>query len=152
MKQVRSTTPGPGSYEQKNMFGREGKIISFASSSKNLNNSTDVPGPGEYNPKLANQPNVKSVKLVNPSNSAAKIEKPSFPGPGNYSPEKTGLSSYKNIPKWSMGKRSASTGMYYEIDKHRSKLPAPGNYDVSTGLGEGPKVIYYFLNCLSSSL
>lgn len=141
-REKRSTTPGPGSYNQLGLFGREGKNIAFGNSSKTLNknNSGDLPGPGQYDPKLVHKPNVKSLKIVNPSNSASNIVNSSLPGPGNYSPERKFLSSYKNIPKWTMGNRASSSSLHSRIEKYHATLPAPGTYEVHMNIGEGPKV------------
>lgn len=140
MKPIRSTTPGPGNYEQKAKFGYEGKIVSLRGKPKRKD-STDAPGPGAYEPKDP-QPSAKCIKIMNPSKSVVETKiKDIVPGPGQYTPEKHYVSNSRSIPKWTLGDKVPSASFHGVLEKIHGSIPAPGNYDLNRSLNEGPKVI-----------
>ena len=144
MKPIRSITPGPGNYEQKSNFGFNGKVFSLRGKPKR-NDSTDAPGPGAYDPRdNISKPSAKTVK-INPSNSFVENKiKEIVPGPGQYTPEKNFVSSFKNIPKWTLGDKVLSTSFHGVLEKIHGSIPAPGNYDLNRNLSEGRKVIIFW--------
>lgn len=145
MKPIRSITPGPGKYEQKPKFGYEGKIVSLRGKPIR-NDSTDAPGPGAYNPKEP-KPSAQSIKIMNPSKYVIENKVKDFvPGPGQYTPEKHFVSSSKNIPKWTLGDKALSTSFHGVLENIHKSIPAPGNYDFDRSLGDGPKVIIFFIS------
>ena len=108
----------------------------------------DLPGPGAYDPRDHYvKSSTKSFKIMNPSRSVTNTEmqvKGYLPGPGQYTPEKHALSSHVNLPKWTMGNKNSSSGIYARLEKIHGNNPAPGNYDLNRSLGEGPKVNYLY--------
>ena len=63
-----------------------------------------------------------------------------IPGPGQYSPLNVSISNVLKSPTWSLGKSKRVEKIFTDF------VPGPGNYNVSKGLGYGPKVIKYFVN------
>jgi Sperm-tail PG-rich repeat len=115
-------------------------------SRKSVKINSDIPGPGAYVPKDISKPSTKSFKIMNPSKSTVDTtSKNLIPGPGQYTPERYALSNNKNLPKWTMGNKTASSSLYGRLEKTHGSTPAPGNYDLNRSLGEGPKVLLFYL-------
>jgi hypothetical protein len=131
-KNERPKTPGPGSYQLRDLIGNDGpkiSISSFRPISAKVNSDNLQPGPGAYNSNL-------SDKLKSPSygfgisqrknnNKEAEI----IPGVGSYN-----LTERAKSPTWSMGKSTRGNKSYTE------NIPGPGNYEYSNTVGNGPKV------------
>lgn len=140
LKSIRSITPGPGNYNQKQFFGYEGKKITITGRHSKQNTSTDLPGPGAYEPKVEIlKPSTKGFKISKTSRPGTNFGK-NLPGPGHYAPSKQSLSNFKHVPKWTMGNKSENSSLFARIKKIHGDTPAPGNYDLIRGIGEGPKV------------
>ncbi len=134
IKDLRSTTPGPGNYNIDSNIGK-GDAYKFSMGIKlisKINLPPNYPGPGAYNMNDISKPNSKSFTISNLSPS--KNNKKMIPGPGHYSPEKK-----TNNPKWTMGSKSHSTSIIGRLKKLQEGNPAPGNYEISKSK-EGPKV------------
>jgi len=138
MKSIRSITPGPGNYETKPVFGKEGKKNTMGLKTELINSSKYNPGPGTYNLAEKNKTNPKSYKMVDGKRQETFVPKdPDNPGPGCYTPEKV---VNKNNPKWSFGEKTVSTSMHGKLEKSHGGKPAPGSYEVNKALKDGPKV------------
>ena len=139
MKGVRSITPGPGNYETKPAFGKEGKKSSMGLKTELINSSKYNPGPGTYNLADKNKPNPKGYKIVEGKKQETFAPKdPENPGPGQYTPDKV---NNTKLPKWSMGTNNVSTSHHGIIEKSLRGNPGVGDYDVNKSLKNGPKVI-----------
>ena len=58
----------------------------------------------------------------------------SFPGPGQYGPDNSTSNIRPNTPAWKIG-----TGLRQELNSSDRTIPGVGNYNISNGLGDGPK-------------
>ena len=97
MKGVRSITPGPGNYETKPAFGKEGKKSSMGLKTELINSSKYNPGPGTYNLADKNKPNPKGYKIVEGKKQETFAPKdPENPGPGQYTPDKV-MKKFMNV-------------------------------------------------------
>lgn len=143
MKSLRSITPGPGNYEIKPAFGREGKKNTMGIKTEEINSSKYNPGVGSYNIADKNKHKPKSYKIMD----GKRIEPfqpkdPDLPGPGQYTPDKL---TNKNLPKWSMGEKTVSSSLHGKLEKANRGKPAVGSYDIERSQKDGPKVKKYFL-------
>lgn len=135
----RPNTPGPGSYQQKNFIGNDGPKISISfnrplTSSGSTRNM--LPGPGAYDSNLNDKAKSPSYRFGNSERFRKNKESESIPGAGAYSP--LNISQTKS-PTWSMGK-----GMRI-FRSSTDFVPGPGNYEYKNSLGEGPKVLFFYI-------
>lgn len=129
-------TPGPGQYQYKSYVGKEGPKISMSSRPKTSLGRGTEPGPGQYNSSVVNRPTSPSYKIGSSKRDGGYKFLADMPGPGQYSPTNQISSKRPQSPHWSMG-TGKRPGLYTS-----ENMPGPGNYNVTKGLGEGPKVIY----------
>jgi hypothetical protein len=132
----RPMTPGPGQYEYKTYVGKEAPRITMSISRPQTSGgqSAFVPGPGQYNSSLTNKQRSPSYSIGNSKRDKSMKHLEALPGPGMYSPTVQVTSTRPKSPTWSMGK---GTRNHYNATE---SVPGPGNYNVSKGIGEGPKV------------
>ncbi|MFM7850769.1 MAG: hypothetical protein ACKO96_02365, partial [Flammeovirgaceae bacterium] len=151
--------PGPGaySYVEADKYRQKNPQYSLGKSEREEGSefyaqSTDAvrsafPGPGHYQvdggytkilPRTPNVPVTKVPKDVDYNNKV--------PGPGAY--ENDSIKIKQNNPKWSVGKTNRDDPILSQ--KERKELenePGPGNYNLSSSIGDGRKVfikINYF--------
>ncbi len=130
----RPMTPGPGQYQYKGYVGKEGPKISMSSRPQTSLSRAAEPGPGHYYSTVLTRPTSPSYRIGSAKRDVNNKFLAEIPGPGQYSPTSGNISNRPKSPLWSMGtgKRSAL---------HTSGSgPGPGNYNVTKGVGEGPKV------------
>lgn len=138
MKPIRSLTPGPGNYETKPAFGKEGKKNTMGIKTEPINSSKYNPGPGTYSIAEKNKTNPKTYKIMDGKKQEVFAPKdPDLPGPGLYTPQKV---SRNHQPKWSIGKKDYVTSLHGKLEKSHGNKPAPGSYEINTALKDGPKV------------
>lgn len=145
MKSPRSITPGPGNYETKTPFGKEGKKNTMGMRTEEINSSKYNPGVGSYNVAERNKPKAKGYKIMDGKKEEVfKPKDPDNPGPGLYTPSKVDKSKQ---PQWTMGAHTPATSLHGKNQKSHGDKPAPGQYDHNKSLKDGPKVrnklIYY---------
>lgn len=138
MKPERSLTPGPGNYESKPVFGKEGKKNSIGVKTELINSSKYNPGVGTYDLSEKNKPNPKSYKIMKGKRPDTFLPKdPDFPAPCDYTPEKR----IKNTqPKWTLGKKDTVTSLHGKLEKSHRDKPSVGSYNIDKHLKDGPKV------------
>lgn len=141
MKSPRSITPGPGNYDTKAAFGREGKKYQMGMRTEEINSSKYNPGVGSYNLAERNKPNPKSYKIMDGKRDEPfKPKDPDNPGPGLYTPQK--LNKDKQ-PQWTMGAHTPATSLHGRIQKSHGDKPGPGQYNVDKNMKDGHKVYNY---------
>jgi hypothetical protein len=138
MKSARSLTPGPGNYEIKEVFGKEGKKNAMGIRTQEINSSKYNPGVGSYNIAEKNKHKAKTIKIMDGKRKEAFEPKdPDLPGPGQYTVDK---STKTNLPKWTIGENTVSSSLHGKLEKSNRNKPAVGSYDINKSLKEGPKV------------
>ena len=134
----RPKTPGPGQYSYKEYIGKEGPKITMSSKlafDPRLGDNRFVPGPGMYNNTqsyIFNHNKAPSYK-IGTSKRKGLYNTDGNPGPGQYSTANTNFYRPKT-PSWKIG-----TGLRPDLNPVDKSVPGPGNYNVSQGLGKGPK-------------
>ena len=90
-----------------------------------------TPGPGQYAPGIQGfrEPTWKIGTAQRGSN--LKNENP---GPGQYAPDANTDFVRPKTPSWKIG-----TGLRPDLNPVDKSVPGPGNYNISQGLGKGPK-------------
>ncbi len=130
----RPMTPGPGTYQIKTFVGKDAPRITMSPRPQSSTSERNfVPGPGTYSAIYSNRPKSPSYGLGTSKRDAALYRTLDHPGPGAYSPVNN-TSIRPKSPTWSMG-----IGKRDNLNPTQS-VPGPGNYNVSKGLGNGPKV------------
>ncbi len=141
LKGSRNLTPGPGDYNLDSKIGKGSNKFSMGmKTNSKIFLPVDNPGPGAYNINDVTRPNTKSFKIR--TNSSSTLSRSYYknalsgsgPGPGQYSPEKK-----INNPKWTMGSKSESTGLYGRLIKIHEGKPAPCDYNLNK-TSNAPKV------------
>ena len=138
----RPMTPGPGTYQYKTYVGKDAPKITISARPQTSLSRTMDPGPGQYNSTILHRPKSPSYRIGTARRDGDNKILAAYPGPGQYSPTVVMGSNRPKSPLWSMGKGQRTNLSPFE------SVPGPGNYNVSKGLGEGPKVIsikLYFL-------
>ena len=135
--------PGPGSYKEIQMFGKEGKLITLKSKLKDAPGAKkDTPGPGAYKSAstlpgtgISYSSKFKSVNSGGISSTGSRFDnshkKLAFvPGPGQYSP-KTGLSNTGNyfLSKF----KSTGGSSLYKSNRKTLKVPKSDRYGPGPG-------------------
>ena len=130
----RPNTPGPGTYITKNFMGDGPKIT--ISSKRPLSGTGDgnQPGPGAYNHNVNDRMKSPSYGFGSAKRDNRNKEAENVPGAGTYQP-----GDRLKSPEWSMGK--SQRGNRFGNDW----VPGPGNYEYYSSVGNGPKVITYFI-------
>ena len=132
LSQMSKTLPGPGAYTFKGEFESPGKGTSMVPRRPDsaLVSASRSPGPGAYNPNLNTKYQAPAYRIGSASRDGLS-GKSSAPGPGNYNPRL--ISSAKSVKMGTSVRSPLSTS---------SKTPGPGSYDISSKVGEGPKVFF----------
>jgi hypothetical protein len=142
-EKTRSVTPGPGRYDVKGKLGTEGPKIHISSVKPDVMTSRMariVPGPGQYNITLDNRSKTPTCRIGTSKREGINKHLECLPGPGQYnSTEYFALSKTPKAPSWQMGSSKRQP-----INK-TTNLPGPGNYTVTSTVGNGPKVTNYYL-------
>lgn len=154
---VRATTPGPGHYSKTDddIFGKGGPKFSIGKTDRpndiclstsvgsgsfgGLNTSTKVPltpGPGQYSVDFEKTRNKSPTFKIGKSKKDIDYNN-NLPGPGEYNPDKNTVN--KKTPGYSMGKSQRNDTLLLE-KRDSKRVPGPGNYNLNTSLGSGPKV------------
>jgi len=131
LNNMSKTMPGPGSYQFKGEFESPGKGTSMIPRRPDsaMLSASRSPGPGAYNPDGTVGNTKAPAYRIGSASRDGFYGKNGAPGPGNYEPRQ--VQSTKNI-KFGTSVRSPLNG--------NNKTPGPGSYDLSTRVGEGPKV------------
>ena len=138
-RKIRPSTPGPGTYQQKNFIGNDGPKIHISSvrpkSSSSMGNSRSLlPGPGAYNTNLNDKICSPKYGFGSAKRTGINKEASSIPGAGSYNPLNNSVSNRPKSPGWKMGK-----GM--RLNKSLTEfVPGPGNYEFKNTIGTGPFV------------
>ena len=134
----RYKTPGPGQYEYKNYIGKEGPKITISGkldSNYFIGDRKYVPGPGQYNTTDINSYRLKNpIYRIGTAKRNALYKSQEYPGPGQYASNKYINNVRKKNPSWKIG-----TEKRPELNHSDRSIPGVGNYNISKGLGEGPK-------------
>ena len=132
----RPNTPGPGQYSYKQFIGKEGPRITMSAKLGNTaSDSKYYPGPGMYNNSQSYNFNHTKAPAyrIGTAKRRGLYNTDGNPGPGQYS--STNPNFYRpKTPSWKIG-----TGMRPDLNPVDKSVPGPGNYNVSKGLGNGPK-------------
>ena len=134
----RPMTPGPGQYSYKQFVGKEGPKITMSAKlgfdPRNYDNRF-VPGPGMYNNSQSYNFNHRKAPAyrIGTAKRRGLYNSIENPGPGQYSATNTNYYRPKT-PSWKIG-----TGNRPDLNPADKSVPGPGNYNVSRGLGLGPK-------------
>lgn len=131
----RPQTPGPGQYQCKEFLGKEAPKISMSGKNgKEYNESRYVPGPGQYNGSMINRPKSPSYKIGTAQRQGLYNFLEGNPGPGQYVPDNCTNKVRPKTPSWVIGSSKRPP-----LNPGDSTVPGVGNYNVSQGLGKGPK-------------
>ena len=138
-KDQRPMTPGPGQYSYKQYIGKEGpKITMSAKLGFDPRNGDQryVPGPGMYNNSQSYifNHNKAPAYRIGTAKRKGLYNNDSNPGPGQYAPDANTDFVRPKTPSWKIG-----TGLRPDLNPVDKSVPGPGNYNISQGLGKGPK-------------
>jgi hypothetical protein len=128
----RPMTPGPGAYQHKYLTGTEGPKITMSARPQSSGLKNGVPGPGQYNLNLTMHPKSPEYKIGTSQRNGGFKYLEDMPGPAQYSPIDS-RSTRPKSPAWGMG-----TGMRKPLNTSEA-VPGPGNYNINSKVGEGPK-------------
>ena len=130
-------TPGPGQYEFARFIGKEGPKITISEKYKNFDKlgNNYVPGPGQYNEINPNKyrPKTPAYK-IGTGKRRGLYDDLEYPGPGQYGPDKSTNLVRPKTPSWKIG-----TSLRPNLNGAERGVPGVGNYDITKGLGNGPK-------------
>jgi hypothetical protein len=130
-------TPGPGQYEFARFIGKEGPKITISEKYKNFDKlgNNYVPGPGQYNEINPNKyrPKTPAYK-IGTGKRRGLYDDLEYPGPGQYGPDKSTNLVRPKTPSWKIG-----TSLRPDLNGAERGVPGVGNYDITKGLGNGPK-------------
>ena len=129
-------TPGPGDYELKKFFGNDGPKLSISSKLKyNIYEKAkkEVPGPGQYKDTCINNYKIKMPSYKIGISKREFIKNSDIPGPANYLLDNSLNMVRHKDPAWKIGMEKRHENI------RDTTLPGVGDYNVSKGLGEGPK-------------
>ena len=130
--------PGPGQYEHRRYVGKEGpKITMSAKLGGNLaqGDKRFVPGPGQYDETNTNKYRNKTPAYrIGTAKRQGLYNSLDNPGPGQYGPENYTNMVRPKTPAWKIG-----TGKRPELNPGDRTTPGVGNYNISKGIGGGPK-------------
>jgi hypothetical protein len=126
-------TPSPGQYEYKTYLGKEAPKITIASRPNTSGgNRGNTVGPGQYNINLSNKNKSPSYRIGSAKRDGGFEFLRDNPGPSQYSPSYN-TSTRPKSPTWSMGKGTRTNMNPMDF------VPGTGSYNISKGIGEGPK-------------
>lgn len=135
----RAGTPGPGAYEYKSFICKEAPKISMSKKTGggefgSANRSTVFPGPGQYNTTNSDAVRTKapSYKIGTSKRDGSYKSNKQSPAPGTY--EYTDKATMKNPPRCVIG-----TCKRPPLSLSDKNMPGVGAYNISHGLGVGPK-------------
>lgn len=132
----RVKTPGPGSYEYKKYVGAEApKITMSMKLGSSLSGNKANPGPGAYNEINPNNYKSKMPSYrIGTAKRSGLYNSTENPGPGCYGPDNCTNAVRPKTPSWKIG-----TGKRPDLNPGDKSTPGVGNYNVSKGIGNGPK-------------
>jgi hypothetical protein len=140
-------TPGPGEYQPYFRIAKEGpKYTMSARNDRSSSKRSFVPGPGQYTIHTKNKSSIPSFKMGTSTREGVTGFPKNTPGPSQYKPNTFVNSFYSNSPNWSL----AAAPMKFNREEENG--PGPGKYNVSKGIGLGPKVFLTIFTNLSSCL
>ena len=129
-------TPGPGQYEFAKFIGKEGPKITISEKYKYVGKIGNfVPGPGQYDETNLNKyrPKTPAYK-IGTGKRRGLYDDYEYPGPGQYGPDKSTNLVRPKTPSWKIG-----TSERPNLNGNERGVPGVGNYDISKGIGNGPK-------------
>ena len=129
-------TPGPGQYEFARFIGKEGPKITISEKYKYVGKPGNfVPGPGQYDETNLNKyrPKTPAYK-IGTGKRRGLYDDYEYPGPGQYGPDKSTNLVRPKTPSWKIG-----TSERPNLNGNEKGVPGVGNYDISKGIGNGPK-------------
>lgn len=131
-----TATPGPGQYEYKKFIGNEAPKITMSAKYRILDNDKKyMPGPGQYNETNANKYRNKNPSYrIGTAKRNALYNSMDNPGPGHYGIDNSNKILRPKTPAWKIG-----TEKRPDLNPCDKSTPGVGNYNVSKGLGNGPK-------------
>jgi len=136
-------TPGPCEYQPYFRIGKEGPKYTMSAKNERISSKRFfVPGPGQYTIHARNKSSTPSFKMGSSKRDGVIGFPKNTPGPSQYNPNTFVNSFYSKSPNWSL--RAAPMKFNREIENG----PGPGKYNVSRGLGLGPKVNKLFYKYL----
>lgn len=133
---ARSSTPGPGTYTQKQSVDTDLSNPLTSKSSRDTSRAKSAPGPGDYAPQaMSSSPRYRFgtsdrsrsglrhfwQPLQHKAKDEAGIKESVTPGPGAYSPDS--ILTRRSAAKWSVQSRGNT--------RDTSGTPGPGNYQVA---------------------
>ena len=131
-------TPGPGQYEYKHYIGNEAPKITMSAKFDSRLAQGDtryVPGPGQYNEINTNKYRNKTPAYrIGTAKRQGLYNSLDNPGPGQYGPDNCTNMVRHKTPAWKIG-----TGKRPELNPGDKTTPGVGNYNISKGIGGGPK-------------
>lgn len=129
-------TPGPGQYEYKNFIGKEApKITMSAKYGSRQGDSRYVPGPGQYDQTNTNKYRPKTPAYrIGTAKRKGLYNSIDNPGPGQYGPDNCTNQVRPKTPAWKIG-----TAKRPDLNPGDKLTPGVGNYNISKGIGGGPK-------------
>jgi len=129
-------TPGPGQYEYKKYIGNEAPKITMSAKYRSAEGDTKyVPGPGQYNEINTNKYRNKTPAYrIGTAKRDGLYRSMDNPGPGQYGIDNSNKLVRPKTPAWKIG-----TGKRPDLNPGDKSTPGVGNYNVSKGLGNGPK-------------
>ena len=149
----RINVPGPGTYNHRNITGKEGPWYTFNKEKYNHSDSIDesmfnkvrnYPSPVTYNKSIEYIPDMPKYTIPkmdrNQMTKIANKFKITFPGPWNYNPNKDVSSTLKKITNCIISKSRRNEEDYENPKVKKIITPGPGWYDIKNGLlPQGPK-------------
>ncbi|CAK65181.1 unnamed protein product (macronuclear) [Paramecium tetraurelia] len=121
-------TPGPGQYSMPK--NQNTQMVSMKGSKYNPNNSSFIPGPGQYNPDdSVCKHKDGSVRIV-PEHKSKQLLTQYFPGPGQYS-----VKSSLEGPQWGFSKDIRQGLIKKDV------IPGPGAYNIPPKFNDVPKYL-----------
>ena len=152
-KLIRLNVPGPGSYNFKDITGKEGPHFTFNKEKFNHSDSVDegmfkkirnYPSPVTYNKSIDYIPDMPKYTMpkmdrnqINKINNKFKI---TCPGPWHYNPNKNASSTLRKITNCIISKSKRNEDEIVNPKVKKIITPGPGHYDIKNGeLPQGPK-------------
>ena len=133
---LQNKNPGPGQYEYKNFIGKEAPKITMSSKYNNQENALKyVPGPGQYEQTNPNKYRPKTPAYrIGTAKRKGLYNAIDNPGPGQYGTDNCYNQVKTKNPSWKIG-----TAKRPSLNPGDKSTPGVGNYNVSKGVGGGPK-------------
>ena len=146
-KLVRLKVPGPGSYNIKNLIGREGPKYTFNKVKFNHSDEVDesmkektlkYPSPTTYLQRIDYVSDLPKYTIPKFDLSKSKMKSAS-PGPCDYNPSVEYYSIFKKVTNCIMNKARRDEDEIKNPNYQKVEVPGPGHYDYKNGeLPQGP--------------